>query len=66
MSKYNNADICEEAHKRTVAECKDNDIVCDLMDNGEIFYTPLAQIIFDKHHTEIEQEIDLIDYQKSK
>lgn len=55
---FDNADVCEEAHKRTVAECKENNIVVDLIEeDGSIYYTPLAQRIFDRHHEEVETEM---------
>ena len=65
IHEIDNALVCEEAHKRTVKECKDKNIVCDLMEDGDIFYTPLAQEIFEKHHEDVEQEMEqnLIDYQ---
>lgn len=67
MNKYDNADVCEEAHKRTVIACRKLKIKVDDVKNEELNYTPKAQIIFDKHFDEVEGEFEqnLIDLQKA-
>jgi len=58
MNNFDTADVCEEAHKRTVEECKKKGIVLDnpFIDSGDIKYTDEAQVIFDRHFDEVEQE----------
>lgn len=46
------ADVCELAHKRTVAECAIKGIQVDASKDCE-HYTPEAQTIFDKHYDAI-------------
>jgi len=50
------ADICEEAHKRTVRDCKKLKIAHTIIDKkgGDSRYTARAQRIFDRHFDEIE------------
>lgn len=47
------ADLCEEAHTRTVNECTEKNIKIDRIENDEIAYTPEAQEIFDRHYNEL-------------
>lgn len=50
------ASICEEAHARTVRECKKRGIKHTLYDKkqGEYRYTAQGQRIFDRHFDEVE------------
>lgn len=48
------ADLCEEAHTRTVNECTEKNIKIDIITKyDEIAYTPEAQEIFDRHYNEL-------------
>lgn len=60
------ADVCEEAHKRTVMECEKKNIpvdcdneVCDEHMEDSIHYSNKAQLIFDRHYDEIIEETGL-------
>lgn len=51
------ADICEEAHKLTKKECKEQDIEFDSIDKqGLLCYSKRAQIIFNKYFDVIENK----------
>jgi len=69
---YDTANICEEAHKRTIKECRKKNITVncegcpDCDETGEMtHYSDEAQDIFNKHFDEIEEEFEkeLIEYQ---
>ena len=49
------ADVCEEAHKLTLAECKARSIILVDINSEEDTegYTPEAQEIFNKHYNMI-------------
>lgn len=56
------ADVCELAHNRTVKECRRRGIAVDLREDessDEAFYTPKAQIIFNRHYNEIIERTNL-------
>jgi len=60
MLSFNNADVCEEAHERTVKECKEKNISLDRKEdsNREIGYTQESYEIFMRHHTDVENEFE--------
>ena len=40
----------KQAYKQTVEDCKEQKIIPEIMQDGSIYFTPLAEIIFWKHY----------------